>query len=107
MDAMMVPAVGETDGRGPHRSFKIKPDFGTLRIGFVEPTIWRTWRKSGRINADAERFMVSGSNNIPCSNARVHGHCSRFLFRGLNVVLGLGADMALASKVRHGGAEHD
>jgi amidase len=57
----MVPTNKESDGLGvvPHRSFKIKANFGTLRIGFVEPTIWKTWRKSGRINADAERFMVS------------------------------------------------
>lgn len=59
MDAMMVPTSKEGDERVPHKSFKIKPDFGTLRIGFVEPSIWKTWRKSGRINADAERFMVS------------------------------------------------
>jgi|TARA_R110002003_G_scaffold116_28_gene10306 amidase len=59
MDAMMVPTNHESDEVAPHRSFKIKANFGTLRIGFVEPTIWKTWRKSGRINADAERFMVS------------------------------------------------
>jgi amidase len=59
MDAMMVPHNKETDELAPHRSFKIKANFGTLRIGFVEPSIWKTWRKSGRINADAERFMVS------------------------------------------------
>ncbi|KAF2025374.1 amidase signature enzyme [Setomelanomma holmii] len=58
MDAMMVPTSRETDEVAPHRSFKIKSNFGTLRIGFVEPTIWKTWRKSGRINADAERFML-------------------------------------------------
>jgi hypothetical protein len=58
MDAMMVPTSKEADETVPHRSFKIKANFGKLRIGFVEPTIWKTWRKSGRINADAERFMV-------------------------------------------------
>jgi hypothetical protein len=55
----MVPTNKEIDEVAPHRSFKIKANFGTLRIGFVEPSIWKTWRKSGRINADAERFMVS------------------------------------------------
>jgi amidase len=59
MDAMMVPTNREENTRSPHRSFKIKPDFGSLRIGICEPTIWKAWRKSGRINADAERFMVS------------------------------------------------
>jgi amidase len=59
MDAMMVPTSKEGNEMAPHRSFKIKANFGKLRIGFVEPTIWKTWRKSGRINADAERFMVS------------------------------------------------
>jgi hypothetical protein len=59
MDAMMVPTSKEGDEMAPQRSFKIKANFGKLRIGFVEPTIWKTWRKSGRINADAERFMVS------------------------------------------------
>jgi len=59
LDAMMVPTSREENARSPHRSFKIKPDFGTLRIGICEPTIWKAWRKSGRINGDAERFMVS------------------------------------------------
>ncbi|CAN9150550.1 unnamed protein product [Alternaria alternata] len=58
MDAMMVPTNREEHTRSPHRSFKIKPDFGSLRIGICEPTIWKVWRKSGRINADAERFMT-------------------------------------------------
>ncbi|EDU42724.1 amidase family protein [Pyrenophora tritici-repentis Pt-1C-BFP] len=57
IDAMMVPTSREENARSPHRSFKIKPDFGTLRIGICEPTIWKAWRKSGRINGDAERFM--------------------------------------------------
>ncbi|KAL7776255.1 hypothetical protein CFE70_006671 [Pyrenophora teres f. teres 0-1] len=57
VDAMMVPTSREENARSPHRSFKIKPDFGTLRIGICEPTIWKAWRKSGRINGDAERFM--------------------------------------------------
>ena len=55
----MVPTNREEHASSPHRSFKIKPDFGTLRIGICEPSIWKAWRKSGRINADAERFMVS------------------------------------------------
>lgn len=59
---MMVPTSREENARSPHRSFKIKPDFGTLRIGICEPTIWKAWRKSGRINGDAERFMVSWSS---------------------------------------------
>lgn len=63
MDVMMVPTNGESDSPGPHRSFKIKPNFGNLRIGFVEPSIWKTWKKSGRINADAERFMVCISSH--------------------------------------------
>ncbi|KAF1917341.1 amidase signature domain-containing protein [Ampelomyces quisqualis] len=58
MDAMMAPTSREIDEVVPHRSFKIKANFGNLRIGFAEPTIWKTWRKSGRINADAERFML-------------------------------------------------
>jgi amidase len=75
MDAMMVPTASETDGSAPYRSFKIKPDFANLRIGFVEPSIWKTWRKSGRINADAERFMVSRPENQSppyVSACRVH-----------------------------------
>lgn len=69
----MVPHNRETDEMSPHRSFKIKANFGSLRIGFVEPTIWKTWRKSGRINADAERFMVSSALILllflPCLSA--------------------------------------
>lgn len=64
----MVPTNRESDEVVPHRSFKIKANFGTLRIGFVEPTIWKTWRKSGRINIDAERFMVS--RPVPCRQLR-------------------------------------
>lgn len=64
MDTMMVPHNKESTATIPHRSFKIKANFGTLRIGFVEPSIWKTWRKSGRINADAERFMVSCSDRV-------------------------------------------
>ncbi|KAH7558848.1 amidase signature domain-containing protein [Bipolaris maydis] len=58
MDALMVPTNREENVPSPHRSFKIKPDFGTLRIGICEPSIWKSWRKNGRINADAERFMT-------------------------------------------------
>jgi hypothetical protein len=85
----------------PHRSFKIKANFGTLRIGFVEPTIWKTWRKSGRINADAERFMVSRS--VPCRKlssalhqcVHVHGHgggLARLTVHGSVWVLDASAD---------------
>jgi amidase len=72
MDAMMVPTNREEHARSPHRSFKIKPDFGTLRIGICEPSIWKAWRKSGRINADAERFMVSW-----CLHQCVEGACRK------------------------------
>ncbi|KAF2002411.1 amidase signature enzyme [Amniculicola lignicola CBS 123094] len=59
MDAMMLPTSKETGtNRTPSTCFRIKEDWGKLRIGFTEPTIWQTWRKSGRINADAERFMI-------------------------------------------------
>lgn len=58
MDAMMVPTTKEENAMAPYRSFKIKPNFGNLRVGICEPTIWKAWRKTGRINADAERFMV-------------------------------------------------
>ncbi|KAL6150262.1 hypothetical protein ACJQWK_00144 [Exserohilum turcicum] len=64
MDALMVPTNREENAQSPHRSFKIKPDFGTLRIGICEPTIWKSWRKSGRINADAERFMTQKYDTI-------------------------------------------
>lgn len=58
MDAMMLPTSRETGTKTPSTCFRIKEDWGNLRIGFTEPTIWRQWRKSGRINADAERFML-------------------------------------------------
>jgi hypothetical protein len=70
----MVPSNGEMDEPAPLRSFKIKANFGTLRIGFVEPTIWKTWRKSARINADAERFMVS--RPVPCRKLDIACICS-------------------------------
>jgi hypothetical protein len=81
MDAMMVPTNREEHTRSPHRSFKIKPDFGSLRIGICEPTIWKVWRKSGRINADAERFMVCWwtSAYVGATNTRY--------FAGVRVVL--------------------
>ncbi|ORY10754.1 amidase signature domain-containing protein [Clohesyomyces aquaticus] len=58
MDAMMLPTSRETTAPIPKTCFRIKEDWGDLRIGFTEPTIWQSWRKSGRINADAERFML-------------------------------------------------
>ncbi|CBX97363.1 hypothetical protein IAQ61_007216 [Plenodomus lingam] len=64
MDAIMMPSNREEHARAPRRSFKIKPDFGTLRIGICEPLIWRAWRKSGRINADAERYMTQKYDTI-------------------------------------------
>ncbi|KAF2734772.1 amidase signature enzyme [Polyplosphaeria fusca] len=58
MDAMMLPTSKEIGTRTPSTCFRIKEDWGNLRIGFTEPTIWRQWRKTGRINVDAERFML-------------------------------------------------
>jgi amidase len=58
MDAMMLPTSKETGMRDMGHCFKVREDWGNLRIGITEPTIWKTWKKSGRINADAERFMV-------------------------------------------------
>ncbi|KAF2015272.1 amidase signature enzyme [Aaosphaeria arxii CBS 175.79] len=58
MDAMMLPTSKETGTKVPTTCFRIKEDWGNLRIGFTEPVIWKSWKKSGRINADAERFML-------------------------------------------------
>jgi amidase len=58
MDVIMSPTNKESSGILPKSRFQVKEDWSGLRIGFTEPTIWRSWRKSGRINADAERFMV-------------------------------------------------
>jgi len=58
IDALMLPSRHEHGTRTVSHYFKIKEDWGGLRIGFTEPTIWRSWVKSGRINADAEKFMV-------------------------------------------------
>jgi amidase len=58
MDVIMLPTSKETGTKMPNTYFRIKEDWGNLRIGFTEPTIWKQWRKSGRINADAERFML-------------------------------------------------
>jgi Asp-tRNA(Asn)/Glu-tRNA(Gln) amidotransferase A subunit family amidase len=63
MDAMMVSDHQEDDTR-PRKQFKIKSSFGNLRIGFSEPAIWKTWRKSGRVNTDAEKFMVKKYNTV-------------------------------------------
>lgn len=57
MDVLMSPSSQEPSLRN-RIEFKIKQDFAGLRIGFTEPTIWSSWRASGRINADAERFML-------------------------------------------------
>ncbi|KAF2106938.1 amidase signature domain-containing protein [Lophiotrema nucula] len=58
MDALMLPTSKETGTKTQSTCFRIKEDWGNLRVGFTEPTIWQSWRKSGRINADAERFML-------------------------------------------------
>lgn len=57
MDVLLSPSGKESSLRN-RPSFKIRTDFAGLRIGFTSPTIWSSWRKSGRINADAERFML-------------------------------------------------
>jgi amidase len=59
VDILLSPTNKEFSTGLPKASFKIREDWAGLRIGFTEPTIWKSWRKSGRINADAERFMVS------------------------------------------------
>ncbi|KAF2638485.1 amidase signature enzyme [Massarina eburnea CBS 473.64] len=58
MDILLSPTSKERSISIPKQTFRIKEDWAGLRIGFTEPTIWTTWRKSGRINADAERFML-------------------------------------------------
>ncbi|KAF1964182.1 amidase signature enzyme [Bimuria novae-zelandiae CBS 107.79] len=59
MDVLLSPSGKDPSFRQRSGSaFKIRTDFTGLRIGFTEPTIWRSWRKSARINADAERFML-------------------------------------------------
>lgn len=90
MDALLSPTSKESSARVPKTCFRIKEDWGNLRIGFTEPTIWSSWRKCGRINADAERFMVSVLFSpfncyfwlfmVPA----VHGlrECRRLRFRG-------------------------
>src|SRR5690349_16239127 len=108
MDAMMVPTNREENARVPHRSFKIKPDFGNLRIGICEPTIWKAWRKSGRINADAERFMV----RLACICLRqcvcTDNKCLACrISRGYTFCWACRADTILGPKVRHGGTKHD
>ncbi|PVI04609.1 amidase signature enzyme [Periconia macrospinosa] len=58
MDILLSPTNKEFGTGSPKTGFKIKEDWSGLRIGFTEPTIWTSWKKSGRINADAERFML-------------------------------------------------
>ncbi|KAF2448138.1 amidase signature enzyme [Karstenula rhodostoma CBS 690.94] len=58
MDVLLSPTGKETKFGAQKPNYKIRSDFAGLRIGFTEPTIWTSWRKSGRINADAERFML-------------------------------------------------
>ena len=62
MDAMMISDYPGEETR--RQQFKIKSNFGNLRIGFSEPAIWRTWRKSGRVNTDAEKFMIKNYNLV-------------------------------------------
>ncbi|KAF2677883.1 amidase signature enzyme [Lentithecium fluviatile CBS 122367] len=57
-DALLSPTNKEASAHTLKSNFRIKEDWAGLRIGFTEPTIWTSWRKSGRINADAERFML-------------------------------------------------
>lgn len=64
MDALMLPVQQEFGTRCMSRSFKVREGWGDLRIGFTEPTIWKSWRKNGRINADAEHYMVMKYENV-------------------------------------------
>jgi amidase len=58
MNTIMLPSDYEDEDKSPTWEFKIRKDWDHLRIGFAEPSIWSMWRKSKRINADAERYMV-------------------------------------------------
>lgn len=63
-DALLSPTNKEPSLSTPKSTFRIKEDFHGLRIGFTEPTIWTSWRKSGRINSDAERFMIQKYDTV-------------------------------------------
>lgn len=83
MDILLSPTSKERSISIPKQIFRIKEDWAGLRIGFTEPTIWTSWRKSGRINADAERFMVRTYIYTPSLSYlfSAHGWAGRILAR--------------------------
>ncbi|OMP83535.1 putative amidase [Diplodia seriata] len=60
VDAAMRP-LGRELGEGTplrYRLFQVRSRWNGLRVGFVDPAIWRVGKDFSRLNADAEKYMV-------------------------------------------------
>lgn len=70
MNTIMVPSGYLPGTSSADSCFKMKRDWGDLRVGFASPSIWKAWLKSKRINSDAERYMVG---EPPSDRTQVYG----------------------------------
>lgn len=59
MDAVMEPVGRELESTPlRYRLFTVKNQWNGLRVGFVDPAIWKVGKDFSRLNADAEKYMV-------------------------------------------------
>ncbi|KAL1635198.1 hypothetical protein SLS58_010368 [Diplodia intermedia] len=74
VDAVMRP-LGRELGEGTplrYRLFQVRSRWNGLRVGFVDPAIWRVGKDFSRLNADAEKYMMS-MYEMAISRIRDHG----------------------------------
>lgn len=59
MDALMEPVAKELESTPlRYRLFTVRHQWNGLRVGFVDPAIWKVGKDFSRLNADAEKYMV-------------------------------------------------
>ncbi|KAK0644982.1 putative amidase [Lasiodiplodia hormozganensis] len=60
MDALMQPLPRELESTPlRYRLFQVRSQWNGLRVGFVDPAIWKVGKDFSRLNADAEKYMMS------------------------------------------------
>ncbi|OJD36083.1 amidase family protein [Diplodia corticola] len=74
VDAVMQPLPRELEAGMPlrYRMFQVRGRWNGLRVGFVDPAIWRVGKDFSRLNADAEKYMMS-MYEMAISRIRDHG----------------------------------
>ncbi|GME61635.1 Amidase [Neofusicoccum parvum] len=71
MDALMEPVAKELESTPlRYRLFTVRHQWNGLRVGFVDPAIWKVGKDFSRLNADAEKYMVF-RNSGPMSSFEI------------------------------------